>query len=89
MIMFIVSACYLNETFYILQKTLWEHLEIHVRKQEDDKTLTTALVLYNSTDKQPIEIKFLKIRVTKRNTFYFVMGFALSRVVSLYVSYFY
>ena len=54
---------------------------------ERNESLMAIWILY--TEKHPIEIQFLKVSVTRRNTIYFVMGFAFSRIVSLFVSYLY
>ena len=89
--MYIMAGYNLNDTFdllhyHYLHKTLWDNLEQCMNSNNNMGLLTAALVVY--TDKHPIEIKFLKIRVTKRSTFYFVMGFVLTKIVSTYYSIF-
>ena len=81
-----MSAWYLNGAFELLRKALWINLEKCTLKEDTSNIdgITAALVTY-MTD-HPIEIKFLNIRVTKGRTFLFVVGFALSKIVSIYVS---
>ena len=83
---FVMAGCYLNETSRSLQKALWKYIEETEIETNNQSLLITTLLSY--TKDHPIEIKFLKIRVTRRGTLLFVMGYIMSRVVSKYVSYF-
>ena len=84
--LYIMSAWSLNGTFELLYKTLWTNLEKCTLKEDDSNIdgITTTLTAYMR--EHPIEIKFMKIRVTKGRTFLFVVGFALSKIISIYVT---
>lgn len=81
----VVSGCFLNEKADEFNSLLWEKFELE--KDKEQLYLLSAVIVY--VKEHPIQFTFAGLRITKKNTVVFILGFIASRFAAKLVTYFF
>ena len=78
-----ISGCFLNEKLDEFHKLLWDRYE----NEQDQEELNLYSRLIQYINHHPIEFKLAGLRITKKNTILFILGFIASRLATNLVAY--